>query len=68
MVIPQNYTSVSDTDGANDNIITGTLSNNGNSTGNDFVDAPDSGIVSGTVLDEDGNPLAGEMMIPLMVH
>ncbi len=55
------YTSVSDTDGANDNKIAFILTNEGESlTGNNFVD----GIagISGMVEDSHGNPLAGAVI------
>ncbi|MDJ0518938.1 MAG: carboxypeptidase regulatory-like domain-containing protein, partial [Trichodesmium sp. MO_231.B1] len=54
------YSDVSDTDPPNDNLISVTLPGDVDSTGNDFVDEQiPFGSISGTVEDDQGNPLSG---------
>ena len=53
---PTNHTSTADVDGANDNTIAVTLPPGGSSTGNDYLDTIDTGIISGQVrLDSDAD-------------
>ena len=53
---PANHISTADVDGANDNTIAVTLPPGGSSTGNDYLDAVDTGVISGQVrLDSDSD-------------
>ncbi|WP_287308981.1 MULTISPECIES: SdrD B-like domain-containing protein, partial [unclassified Okeania] len=54
------YSNVSDTDGANDNLISVTLPGDVDSTGNDFVDEIPNGSISGTVTEDTNNDGTGD--------
>ncbi len=60
---PAGFDSVSDVDGANDNVVTGTVAPGGNVPMNDFVDEQPA-TVSGTVLEDIDNDDDGEDPIP----